>query len=260
MSNERNGRIHIGTSGWSYSWENFYPEDLAKRRRLTYYSQHFTTAEVNYSFYRLPEVKTYGKWLNETEEDFCFALKLSRFITHVKRLKGIKQPLKQFLSRSKALEHKRGPILVQLPPSFSLDTKRFESFLQTARACAEELEMEDLRFACEPRHKSWFEESEERSYFIQLMRDYHCAFVFAQSEPYPYPQDEPLTSDIVYVRFHGPEKLFASKYSEEAMKKWADKISGWNQKGMTVYAYFNNDMHGYAVDNAQSLQKYLGLE
>lgn len=246
-------KLYIGTSGWSYHWENFYPKDLASAERLRYYSSRFRTVEVNYSFYHLPRKSTYEKWVGETPRDFLFALKLSRYITHIKRLKGIKAPLKEFLSRAKSLGSQLGPLLVQLPPSFKLDSKRLKSFLETARDLKEELKMPGLKFAFEFRHKSWFERTTERERAIAILKKHKAAFVFAHSSRYPYPEDEPLSADFVYLRFHGPGELFASEYKKEGLKSWVPKIKLWLKKGLEVYIYFNNDFSGFAPKDARTL-------
>ncbi|MBD3267915.1 DUF72 domain-containing protein [bacterium] len=253
----KKGKIYIGTSGWSYDWKSFYPKGVGSKKRLGYYSQHFSTAEVNYSFYRLPKETMYQKWFAETEEDFIFTLKLSRFITHIKKLKGIKSPLRDFCKRGKALGAKLGPILVQLPPSFQLDVKRLGYFLETAGQVKDELDLGHLRFVFEARHASWFESSEQRSEMLELLQSHKAAFVFAHSSKYPYPADEPVTSDVIYLRLHGPREMFGSAYGEEGLTPWAPKIKQWSQDGHTVFVYFNNDMNEYAAHDARRLKEIL---
>lgn len=249
--------VFIGTSGWSYNWKNFYPKSVSSRKRLDYYSSQFPTAEVNYSFYRLPKENTYEKWEAQTPDHFQFALKLSRYVTHIKRLKGIKQSLRDFLKRATCLGKKLGPILVQLPPSFKLDLNRMNYFLETAESAKEEMEMKNLRLAFEPRHVTWFQDTNDRNQMIDLLKKHNSALVFAHSNKYPYPNDEPITTDFVYLRFHGPEKLFGSPYHQEKLHPFAEKIKNWRNQNMTVYAYFNNDMNGYAPDDAKTLYNLL---
>jgi len=146
------GKIFIGTSGWVYShWEGiFYPENLPSRDKLKYFSQHFKTAEINYSFYHLPQPSTYQNWYKQTPKDFLFAVKTSRFITHIKRLKGVKKAWKHFLENALSLKEKLGPILFQFPPSFKAteeSIKRLKNFLKLIRTNSR------LRFALEFRHK-----------------------------------------------------------------------------------------------------------
>lgn len=242
-------KLCIGTSGWSYSWENFYPKKLASNKRLSYFSKYFHTAEVNYSFYHLPETSVYKNWVKETPKNFTFAIKLSRYITHIKRLKGVKAPLKKFLRNAKALGSKLGPILIQMPPSFKLNLERLEEFLETAKKIKKELKMPKLRLAFEFRHKTWFSAPQ----VLKILKKHNAAFVFAHSSKYPYPKNEPVTANFVYLRFHGPKALFASKYRKQKLSRWIPKIKKWLMQGLDVYAYFNNDTNGYAVKDAKSL-------
>lgn len=252
------GKLWIGTSGWSYDWGTFYPAELPAGRRLAFYSTRFGSAEANYSFYRLPREATYAKWRDETPDDFVFALKLSRYVTHIKRLKGAAGPLKVFLARAMALGRKRGPILVQLPPGFRVDAKRLSAFLATAERTKTALGLRGLRLAFEFRHPSWFEQGATRDAVLGVLKKRNAAFVFAHSAHYPYPGDEPVTADFVYVRFHGPKALFASRYGPAALRSWAGKIRRWRLRGLDVHAYFNNDVAGYAVEDAATLARLLG--
>lgn len=254
----KRGRLFIGTSGWAYPWENFYPADLASRDYLKYYSRHFPTTEVNYSFYRLPKPTTYDQWAVATPENFILALKLSRFITHIKRLKGIRQPLTKFLENARPLGRKLGPILVQLPPSFRVNPPLLETFLRVSRAVEKKLRLA-LRWAFEFRHRTWFAPSAERAKALAALKRHQAAFVFGHSSRYPYPEDEPVTADFVYLRFHGPDSLFSSKYGPRRIKPWVSKIRRWLKGGHDVYAYFNNDFSGLAVDDARTLQRLVSL-
>jgi uncharacterized protein YecE (DUF72 family) len=245
----------VGTSGWSYAWSNFYPRDLPNRGRLTFYSKTFKTVEVNYSFYHLPRTSLYQKWASETPKEFQFTLKLSRFITHIKKLSGVKIALKKFLGHANVLGPKLGPILVQLPPSFRVSPERLERFLRTVKAVEQELEISPkLKIAFEFRHTTWFEkDSEDYIHSLKILRTYNAAFVFAHSSRYPYPTTEPVTADFVYLRFHGPGALFASKYGKEGLLPWLPKIKNWVLGSLDVYTYFNNDVHGYAIEDTKCL-------
>lgn len=250
----KKGEIKIGTSGWSYDWEDFYPEELSKDEYLGYFSSKFNTAEVNYSFYQLPKTKTYEKWAQETDGDFVFALKLSRYITHMKRLKGIKEELRKFLKHTEPLGGKRGPILVQMHPNFKIDVERLKYFLETAEDLDKELDLKPkVRYAFEFRHPEWFEESEKRDEALKMLSRHNACFVFGHSSKYPYPEDEPNTADFVYFRFHGPREFAASQYGEAELQPYADKMKKHNENGLDVFAYFNNDMNGYATEDAQKL-------
>jgi len=243
----RKGNLYIGTSGWIYSdWVGvFYPENLPPKDKLKYFSKHFKTAEINYSFYHLPRPSTYQNWYNQTSPDFIFAVKASRFITHIKRLKGVRAAWKKFLENALELKEKLGPILFQFPPSFQAtpeNIERLESFLQTTTLDAKRYK---LRFALEFRHQSWCNNN-----IYKLLRKYNAAWVIADSPRYP--KAEILTADFTYIRMHGSQVLFASKYSEQELRALATKIKKWLKSG-DVFVYFNNDAYGYAVENAKSL-------
>jgi uncharacterized protein YecE (DUF72 family) len=244
MSKKTKGEIYIGTSGWVYNHWNriFYPEDLRPKDRLRYFSDQFKTTEINYSFYHLPKSTTYENWYNQTPDSFVFAVKASRFITHVRRLKDVKSAWDRFLENTLYLKEKLGPILFQLPPSFRAtneNVKRLEEFLQ-------QIAKEDLRFAFEFRHENWCDDE-----IYRILRKYNAAWVIADSPSYP--KAEVVTADLVYIRMHGSEKLFSSKYSIEEIGSLSDKIMEWKSKGLDVYTYFNNDYHGYAIENAREL-------
>lgn len=237
-------KIYIGTSGWIYShWTGkFYPPGLPSKDKLKYFSQHFKTTEINYSFYHLPRASTYQNWYNQTPKDFLFAVKASRFITHVKRLKGVKKAWQQFLENALNLKDKLGPILFQLPPSFKADAeniKRLEDFLKLIT------KNHKLKYVFEFRHKTW---CELRIY--NLLKKYNIAWVIADSPRYP--KVEVITSHFVYVRMHGPSQLFNSKYNSKQLGLLAKKIKQWSKR-RDVYVYFNNDFEGYAIENAKTL-------
>lgn len=250
----RKGKLYIGTSGWIYSdWIGvFYPEDLPSRDKLKYFSKHFKTAEINYSFYHLPRPSTYQSWYNQTPADFIFAVKASRFITHVKRLKGVKAAWKTFLANALYLKEKLGPILFQFPPSFKATAEniaKLNAFLNYINNLAiKPFSNLNLTFAFEFRHQSWCDEKVYR-----LLREHKAAWVIADSPRYP--KAEVLTSDFIYVRMHGSVSLFSSKYTDKELKELAGKVKKWLKYG-NVYVYFNNYFQGFAVENAKTL---LGL-
>jgi uncharacterized protein YecE (DUF72 family) len=252
------GRLFIGTSGWSYGWENFYPAGLPARERLRFYASRFASAEVNYSFYHLPKESTLAKWRDETPDGFVFALKLSRFITHIKRLKGVGAPLRTFFARARTLGAKLGPILVQLPPSFKLDAERLADFLARAARASSAPGRGRPRLAFEFRHPSWFAPGEARDAVLARIGKRGGALAFAHSARYPYPEDEPVAADFVYLRFHGPRELFASRYGKRGLAPWARKIARWRARGLDVYAYFNNNAAGYAAEDAAQLARLCG--
>jgi len=233
------GKLYIGTSGWVYGhWEGiFYPENLASKDKLKYFSQHFKTAEINYSFYHLPRPSTYQNWHSQTPADFIFAAKASRFITHIKRLGGVKEAWQQFIENALYLKEKLGPILFQFPPSFRIDLKRLESFLKILS--------KNYRYVFEFRHKSWCDKK-----VYNLLKKYNVAWVIADSPSYP--KAEAITADFIYIRMHGSKVLFASKYTKNELSSLVQKIKKWLKTG-NVYVYFNNDAYGYAIENAKEL-------
>jgi len=256
------GKLFIGTSGWVYGhWEGiFYPEDLASKEKLKYFSKHFKTAEINYSFYHLPRPSTYQNWYNQTPGNFVFAVKASRFITHIKRLSGVKEAWKQFLENALYLKEKLGPVLFQFPPSFRAtpeNIKRLEEFLKFTTNFNRDRVSVSLREAFEFRHKAWCDKK-----IYKLLKKYNVAWVIADSPSYPIlrpcsgQEAEVITADFVYIRMHGSKVLFSSKYTDKELKTLSQKIKNW-LKSKDVYVYFNNDFHGYAIENAKELLKIL---
>ena len=241
-------RLFIGTSGWTYpSWKGvFYPEDLPSRRYMEFYSRVFASTEVNYSFYHLPGPSTYEKWAAQVPDEFIFALKASRFITHVKRLVDVEEAWATFVQNALTLGSHLGPILLQFPPSYRFDRKRLAAFLRIAQRPA--LRSHPLRLVFEFRHESWFREET-----YDLLRKHGAALCIADSPGYPR-RDE-VTADFTYLRFHGRTDLFASSYSNGELAKEAKLIKGYLRKGLDVYVYFNNDALGHAVANARTLKQ-----
>lgn len=241
-------RLFIGTSGWTYSsWKGtYYPEDLPSRQYLEFYAREFPTTEVNYSFYHLPRPSTYEKWAVQVPDGFVFALKASRFITHIKRLVDVEEPWHTFVENARPLGSHLGPILFQFPPSFRAERKRLAAFLRGAQQPASK--SHPFRLVFEFRHDSWFTEE-----IYALLRQYHAALCIADSPRYP--REDVITADFTYLRFHGRIQLFASKYSDAELAEEAKKIKRYLRKGLGVFAYFNNDAEGHAVENARTLRK-----
>lgn len=235
------GKIYIGTSGYSYPhWQGiFYPKNLPQAKWLEYYAKYFGTVELNVTFYRLPQKAAFDNWYQRVPENFVFVCKGSRYITHIKKLKGVKRATKLFFQRVELLKEKNGLILWQLPPSFKIDLQKLEDFLKI-------LQDYKLRNAIEFRHPSWFK---DQTY--KLLGKYKVALCVADSDRYP--RAEEVTTDFVYFRFHGGKSLYASNYSLRELKSWAIKIKKWQKQGLDVYVYFNNDARGYAVKNAKTL-------
>jgi len=238
------GKAFIGTSGWSYDhWrEVFYPKGVSAAKRLQYYCRRFDTVEVNATFYRLPKDSTYEKWRNETPDDFVFALKGSKLITHNKKLKGVKKDVGRFLSGAQILGAKLGPVLFQLPPSFKKNVNRLSSFLKILP--------EGFRCAIEFRNDAW----NDKEVYKELKK--HKVAYCIVSAPGLGCNVE-VTADFAYIRFHGRTKWYSYLYSREEIKEWAGRIAEMTKDGTDVYAYFNNDFEGYAVRNAADLKKLL---
>jgi len=230
--------LFIGTSGFSYNhWKGvFYPEDVPASHWLEFYAQHFGTVELNNPFYRLPARQAFEKWAEQTPDDFVFAVKFSRFLTHIKRLKDPEEPLDRFMSRADALGRKLGPILFQLPPNFKPDLDRLANLLM--------LRPPDSRWVLEFRNPEWFSDE-----VLDLLREHGTALCVQDStEGCP----TAATARFAYVRFHGTPTANGS-YDKKLLRSWAHQFEQWLGDGIDVYAYFNNDMMGYAVKNAMEL-------
>lgn len=245
MKVERN--IHIGTSGWSYKhWKSiFYPKDVEAADYLAFYAKHFHVAEINNSFYRLPQQGTVEKWVNSVPKDFIFCPKMSRYLSHLKKLHDPEEPLERFFKIFEPFQKHLGPVLVQLPANASFHEDLVAPFYEILQR-----DYSEYRFALEVRHPSWFSEAS-----IRLMKKYEITLVFAQSDRYPY--HEEATAKDIYVRFHGPHSLYSSSYSDEILENYAAKFIDWIDKGHQVWAFFNNDVGGHALNNARTLGKMI---
>jgi len=215
------GAFRIGTSGWAYDhWQDvFYPPDLPKSRRLDFYQKEFDTVEVNSTFYRLPGDAAVEGWCDQAPEGFRYAVKASRFLTHMKRLLDPEEPLDRFLQKANLLEEKLGPILFQLPPRFRVNLERLEAFL--------DLLPSSHRYALEFRDASWY-----AAEVYELLERHDVALVLHDSENAPAPQQ--LTSELVYVRFHGPGKDYQGDYPEHDLASWVEPIGRWRSEGRDV--------------------------
>jgi uncharacterized protein YecE (DUF72 family) len=239
-------RFYLGTSGYNYShWRGrFYPEELPTRDWITYYAGEFNTVELNVTFYRLPLAKTFAGWKERTPPGFTFALKGSRTVTHIRRLAGAEEPVNRLFERASGLGEKLAVVLWQLPPGLKQDLARLEDFLRLLRAHPV---AGGLRHAFEFRHSSWFVPEVYR-----FLAQYRCALCVADGPRWPKAQE--VTTDFVYVRFHGSQKLYSSGYTTEELGDWAEWIAACLSQGCDVYAYFNNDAEGHAVANARELR------
>ncbi len=240
-------RVYIGTSGYSYQhWRGvFYPKELSQGRWLEYYTAFFETTELNVTFYRLPAESAFSAWHRRTPDGFNFAVKGSRFITHIKKLKDAKDSLGLFFSRLKLLKHKLGPVLWQLPPSFKADAKRLYLFLKDLK------KYRNARCVFEFRNETWYSKK-----ILTMLKSENVGLCSAD-----WPEcsrDIHTTADFLYLRRHGQgARLYSGCYSAKQLRNDAKIIKKNLQEKRDVYIYFNNDAHGYAVKNALQLKKYL---
>lgn len=236
--------IHIGTSGWHYRhWKGpFYPEHLSDECLLEHYAKHFQTAEINNTFYQLPEKKTFIQWVNSVPDDFIFSVKASRYITHMKKLKDPDEPVSTFIDRVGVLGKKLGPILLQLPPKWNFNLQRLRGFLNALP--------ENYRYTFEFRDPSWFTGQTEAA-----LAEKGAAFCIYDFEQRQSPQS--ITADFVYVRLHGPDGAYKGKYDDRSLSDWAEAFLSWANEGKEVFCYFDNDEKGYAAQNALRLKELL---
>lgn len=238
-------RILIGTSGFCYPhWRKgvFYPVGWPQSRELEFYAQRFATVELNNPFYRLPAPETYDQWRERVPRGFCFAVKASRFITHIKRLHEVGPPLKTFMAGARHLRSKLGPVLFQFPSQWSLNLDRLAAFLPLLPA--------RRRFAFEFRHASWF-----ASPVYELLRRHRAALCLAVRPDLP-PAPDVTTAPFTYIRFHSGTGN-GGRFTLAELRPWASRIRRFTRAGIAVYAYFNNDWQGFALANARELRQLL---
>jgi uncharacterized protein YecE (DUF72 family) len=233
-------KFHIGTSGWVYDdWQGiFYPKGLSRAKWFEFYNRNFTTVELNNSFYHLPSEKAFATWRAKSSKDFTYAVKATRFITHLKKLRNTEESLATFLERVQILGEKLGPLLYQLPPSMRRNEAVLESFV--------ELLPNQLHHVIEFRNESWFDEA-----VFDLLRRNNIGFCIYDMPGFTTPLV--VSADFAYLRFHGREQLYGSCYSKAEIAEWARKIAQLGQGLTSVYVYFNNDVEGFAVKNAKDL-------
>jgi uncharacterized protein YecE (DUF72 family) len=238
--------IRIGTSGWHYDhWRGpFYPDRLPPRRMLAHYATVFDTVEINNTFYRLPTPNALRNWYDGTPAGFLFAVKASRYLTHIKRLTDTTGGLENYFSRVDALGEKLGPILFLMPPRWSFNPERLETFLAALSR--------RHRYAFEFRDPDW-----HRDELYALLRRHNVAFCLYDLAGVEAPHV--LTADFVYVRLHGPGAAYAGSYSETALADWAARLRDWSRerRARAAYVYFDNDQEAYAVANARTLKQIL---
>ena len=239
-------KIFIGTSGWHYKhWLDgvFYPAGTTGAEMFEFYARHFNTVEINNSFYRLPTAKTFDAWRESAPGDFVYAVKASRFITHMKKLKDPKPSSEKFFLVVDRLEKKLGVILFQLPPRWKLNLDRLAEFLEALP--------DEHRYAFEFRDESWLVPE-----MFQLLRKHKAAFCIHDFADMKMPVE--VTADFAYIRFHGPTSAkYWGSYSDAQLRKWAERIDSWRRELSAVNVYFNNDPEGAAVKNALTLKRQL---
>jgi uncharacterized protein YecE (DUF72 family) len=287
-------KTYIGVSGWTYpGWRgDFYPEALTQKKELAFASRRLSSIEINGTFYSLQKPESFQRWYDETPEEFCFAVKAPQYMTHIRRLKDIDEPLANFLASGVlCLKEKLGPILWQFPPNVMLKDDRFERFLKLlphdsksasklAKNHGAKVEGRSftkaegdfpIRHAFEFRHPSF-----KNPDFVRLMRKHNVAIVFAHSGmKSPYMED--LTSDFIYARMHGQELKFKKGYTKEAISWFADRVDLWtkgkqpsdahlvlDEKPKSIkrdaFIYFDTEVKEYAPSDALRLQQRLGIK
>jgi len=240
-------RVWIGTSGWSYKhWEkdHFYPADLDAANFLPFFAGEFPTVEINYSYYQLPPRKTFVAWKRKAPAGFVFAVKASRYLTHMKKLKDPEEPLARLMGNASGLGKTLGPVLFQFPRQWKANLPRLDAFLQALRAYPKR------RYAFEFRHQTWLTDSVYAS-----LREHNAALCLPVG--WGIPLDVQLTADWAYVRFHGGQR--SHFFEDDELEPWANRLRAWREDGVDSYSYFNNDTlwHGRpaAIDNARRLRE-----
>ncbi len=232
--------VRIGTSGWVYNhWRGvFYPKELPQTQWFYFYAREFDTVEINNSFYRLPSAEMFEAWRRQAPPDFLYAVKASRYLTHMKKLKDPEEPIQRFFGRADRLGNTLGPVLYQLPPRWKVNLPRFEHFLSVLP--------KGYQHVVEFRNASWLIDD-----VFRMMEQYHVAHCIHDMEPLQIPAR--VTAPPAYVRFHGDSK-HSGNYDEKTLATWARRIADWKAQKLPVFAYFNNDVGGYAVKNARTLK------
>jgi uncharacterized protein YecE (DUF72 family) len=236
--------IRIGCSGWQYRhWRRrFYPGGLPQDRWLEHYAGTFDTVELNNSFYRLPEADAFAAWARRVPAGFLFAVKASRYLTHLKRLREPREPLERLWSRARRLGNHLGPMLYQLPPHWSFDPERLAAFLEAVPSGRPQ--------AIEIRDRSWYAPAA-----LELMERAGVALCL-HDMPESASQRQPV-GPFAYVRFHGSGARYGGRYTSQALAAWAGRLAEWSASGRPCYVYFNNDVGGHAPRDAARLREMI---
>ncbi len=240
-------KIHIGTSGFSYpNWKGIIYEGKAKSADfLRQYTLTFDCCELNGCFYKLPTLKTVERWKAEVPSSFRFCPKMSRFLTHIKRLKEAEEPLERFFSVFEPLQPVMGPVLIQLPGTLKFDADLALDFFERLRSYRQ------YKFAFEPRNETWFCGDS-----MALLERFKISFVISDNGGH-FPFTEFVTAPDIYIRFHGPGKLFDSSYTAKTLENYATKLKKWEKQGHACWVFFNNTTHTAAIENALTLRNLL---
>lgn len=237
-------RIRIGCSGWQYRhWRgDFYPAELPTADWLEFYARKFDTVELNNSFYRLPSADAFAAWGRRVPAGFCFAVKASRYLTHLRKLREPAEPLSLLWTRATRLGPHLGPMLYQLPPHWKRNLDRLSAFLDTApKGRAQAIEFRDA---------SWYDPA-----VYDLLRAHHAALCL-HDMPGSASPTEPV-GPFVYLRMHGSGARYGGRYPDDALRTWAERLHGWSEDGRGCWVYFNNDIGGHAPRDAVRLRKML---
>ena len=234
--------VHIGCSGWQYRhWKgDFYPADLPQERWLEFYAQRFDTVELNNSFYRLPSADAFAAWQRRAPMRFRFAVKASRYLTHLRKLHEPADPLQLLWSRAARLGDRLGPMLYQLPPRWHRDLDRLRVFLDTIPR--------DRAQAIEFRDATWYDAKVYR-----LLGEHRVALVLHDMRGSAAPLEQ--IGPFVYLRFHGAAGGYAGAYADETLRTWAGRLLEWSTAGLPCWVYFNNDVGGHAPRDATRLRE-----
>lgn len=237
-------QLRIGTSGFDYAhWDGrFYPDDLPATRRLEFYARTFRAVELNVTFYRTPRARTFTAWRDTVPDDFRFAVKASRYLTHVRRLKEPRAPVEYLMDRVGRLDDRLGPVLLQLPPDMRIELDRLDETLSAFG--------NKVRVAVEPRHASWFTDA-----LCVLLARHGAALCLADRRGPVIPIRR--TASWLYVRFHEGRASPPSCYGVQAMRTWAGRLVDTWPRPASGYVFFNNDAHACAVDNARVFESLL---
>jgi uncharacterized protein YecE (DUF72 family) len=241
----KRGGLRIGTSGWHYAawWGPFFPQGIRKKDALRYYASQFNSAELNAPFYRTPTLEAVQGWYDQTPDDFRFAWKASKFITHWKRLsERSDNSLALLETRVAILKEKAGPILFQLPPQMAVDRERLASFLTMVNP--------SRQYTFEFRHPSWYAPA-----IFDLLSQYDAALCLSDHAAAPAPWER--TASWIYIRGHGPTGRYHGNYSDKAIASWASSIRKWRRQGKDIWCFFDNDVKSAAPADAQRLLQLL---